>query len=551
VKSLVVVVVVAAAGVVGAVEKPECARRLFDARFHERLPRAEPPAARYSVCSSMTGDAVRVTVKDGRAEVVAGRARGLVFGAGRLLKAIRWRKDGFDLPDGEYGVVPAKSLRTAYLARHFRNWYMEAPAEEVCRYMDDLALDGINAFIFQFPIPVVDKANETAAYKEAFEATSHRLLAHVNALDCDFCTTGGGNQLPADSPEEFRAVPVTGYGRTQLGFNACPAKPKALAALLKGGEENVARLKGARVGGFMYWPYDEGGCGCTNCSPWGGNGYVGLIERFHGIYAAKCPSAKHIVSTWLFDQDDYERFWKYLEKQDWIDYILCDAHGDFPRYPLEHPIPGRARLVTFPEISMWGRFPWGGLGAIVMPARFERLFRQVEKAADGFIYYSEGIFEDVNKFVVTELYVNPKTGADEILRRYAAYHFAGAEPDDFVRLAKLLEANHLGKDLAKARAAEAREIAERMDAAMLPSLRGAWRWRLVLIRAVCDDVMVSQPDFKPEWIGTHKDVPKPEALRPYIEELVRIYHAERQAKAVAAGKSLGWTCPRMHGGRAW
>ena len=83
------------------------------------------------------------------------------------------------------------------------------------------------------------------------------------------------------SPEEFRAVPSVGYGRSQLGFNACPAKPGALAAMLEMRRKNVARLNGSRVGGLIYWPYDEGGCGCTNCHPWGANGYVRLIERLH------------------------------------------------------------------------------------------------------------------------------------------------------------------------------------------------------------------------------------------------------------------------------
>ena len=529
----------------------ELPQRLFRERWQERLPDRAVPEVRYELDPSLSGDEVRVCVKGGKAVVSAGRKRGLVLGAGCLLKAIRWRENGFDLADGEYGVRPAKSLRMAYLARHFRNWYMEAPAREVCRYIEDLALDGINAFSFQFSLAEVDQARETPEFVRTFEATSRQMLATVNDLDCDFCDWAGGNQLSEDAPEEFRAVPSVGYGRSQLGFNACPAKPGALKAMLEMRRKNVARLNGARVGGLIYWPYDEGGCGCTNCHPWGANGYVGLIERLHDFYVAACPSAKHIVSTWMFDRQDYDGFWNYLSRQDWIDYVLCDAHGDFPRYPLEHPLPGRTKLVTFPEISMYGRFPWGGYGAIALPRRFERLFRQVEKVADGFVCYSEGIFEDVNKAVVTRLYLDPKTAPEEIVRKYARYHLAGTDPSDFVRLVDLMEANHLGVEFSSDRAKDARRLAERMDASILPSLRTSWRWRLLYVRALFDAALAETPGFDPVSIGPHSDVAKPEGVRPFVEELARLYHAERQAEAVKAGKSKGWTCPRMHGGHEW
>lgn len=34
-----------------------------------------------------------------------------------------------------------------------------------------------------------------------------------------------------------------------------------------------------------------------------------------------------------------------------MNYILADAHEDFPRYPLDVGVPGRLPLLTFPEIS--------------------------------------------------------------------------------------------------------------------------------------------------------------------------------------------------------
>jgi hypothetical protein len=48
--------------------------------------------------------------------------------------------------------------------------------------------------------------------------------------------------------------------------------------------------------------------------------------------------------------------------------LLADAHEDFPRYPLDAGVPGNLPLLNFPEISMWGNWPWGGFGANPQPA---------------------------------------------------------------------------------------------------------------------------------------------------------------------------------------
>lgn len=534
-------------------EKCRLVGKLLAARVAERgfeTERGTPLAVRYVLSGASADESAAVRVSEGCAEISAARLRGLIFGTGSLLRSIVWTRNGFSVRNGEWRFAPAKSLRMAYLARHFLNWYMEATADELCRYADDLVLDGINSFNFQFNMPEVDAARATPDETRAFERRSRVLRERIAELDCDFCEAGGNNQLPEDAPENLRAERFT--NRSNLGFNACPAKSGAMEALVANRQANLAKLKDVRVGFFCHWPYDEGGCSCAKCSPWGGNAFPKLIERFHGMNAKAHPEALTIVSTWCYDDADFEGFWRYLKSCDWIDYVLCDAHGEFPKYPLAHPIPGRAKMITFPEISMYGRFPWGGYGAIMMPKRYERLFRQVESVADGFMYYSEGLFEDVNKAVVLGLYLDPRTSADEILRRYSAYHFAGADPDDFVRLANLLEANHLGEDLRPARAAEAAAVAERMNGAMLESLRRAWRWRIVYLRALIDRDIAASPGFRNDWVGKDYDAcVKPASVVPYIEELVRMYRAERQFEAVRYGRSHGWTCPQVGTSHDW
>ena len=89
------------------------------------------------------------------------------------------------------------------------------------------------------------------------------------------------------------------------------------------------------------------------------------------------PDIKVIVGTWAFDapndEGEYEGLYKRLRTDmSWIDYLMVDAHGDFPSYPLEHEVI--RPIVNFPEISMWGLAPWGGFGANPLPERFQRIW---------------------------------------------------------------------------------------------------------------------------------------------------------------------------------
>lgn len=51
---------------------------------------------------------------------------------------------------------------------------------------------------------------------------------------------------------------------------------------------------------------------------------------------------------------------------------------------------GGLPLLNFPEISMWGRGPWGGWGANPLPSRFEGLWQQTKGFVLGGMPYSEG-----------------------------------------------------------------------------------------------------------------------------------------------------------------
>ena len=523
---------------------PEASRmvgRLVEERVRERVPEpAEVGVFRVSFAldPKMAEDTATVRVSGGEAEVRAPRFHTLVTGAGQLLKSFRYHRGGFAAKDGAYDFKAAKSVRIAYLARHFASPFMQLDAPFMCRYMDDLVLDGINAFNTQTQVPNVDavRLKHDVAERERFLGVSAAIVEHLRKLDCGMCGGAGGNQAAGDTDPSIRSEKNTNPRVPETGFNVCPAKPGAPDFLLARQKRSLERMKreGLDIKFLTHFPYDEGGCGCAECRPWGCRGYVKMCEAFRPVNREAFPDAKIVMSTWLFEEKEFAGLWEYLKTHDWIDYLEIDDFGsDYPQYPLDHPIPNNhTKIITFPEISMWGRIPWGGFGAVAYPKMLERIFRKCEKAVEGFRYYSEGLFEDINKAVVTGLYIDPSTTSGDILARYAAYHFPGVSPADFVRLVELFERNHRPYMMEFESATAAKALALKMDGDILPSMKNSWRWRLVYLRAMID----------PEICGT--DDLQPDSAKPYFDELVKIYHTEKQLEQYLEGRMACFTCPK-------
>ena len=185
---------------------------------------------------------------------------------------------------------------------------------------------------------------------------------------------------------------------------------------------------------FVIWPYDYGGCGCPQCRPWATNGFLKMGEPLAKMARQKLPGVKIIMSTWLFDDNDRQGLAKkFSEQRPWADYLL--AEGSCPKI-------GGLPVIGFPEISMHGRYPWGGYGATLLQHRCQEKWNGVKASSRGGFPYSEGIYEDIQKAIFSQFYWNDRP-AEETLREYAAFEYSPAVVDEVMRVFAILEQNHL------------------------------------------------------------------------------------------------------------
>lgn len=405
----------------------------------------------------------------GTIRVIGHDERGLLYGVGKLLRSSRFDQGGFTPGSWRGQSVPQGQFRAIYLASHFQNFYEAAPTAEVQAYLEDLALWGFNTVIVHFPQFQFQDFNDPAARKLLDQLRG--LFRAAKAAGMEVGLVEASNQGFASTPKEFLSQPVPdNWGRRgSLGVNLCPAKPPARQLLLKNWSELFDKFSETGLDWVVSWPYDEGGCGCPQCWPWGVRGHVQLSKEISQLARQKHPRCRFVLSTWVYDSPPAGE-WAGLAKvladdKGWVDYLMADAHEDYPRYPLDNPVPGSLPLLNFPEISMWGRSPWGGFGATPQPARFQRLWNQVKERVSGGMPYSEGIYEDINKVICGQLYWDKDRSALDTVREYIAFEFSPDVVGDVVAAVNLLEETHTKLS---EKSLKARELLQKVDARLTP-----------------------------------------------------------------------------------
>lgn len=470
---------------------------------------------------------------DGGIEVAGQTEIGVLYGLGKLLRTSGYSDDGFAPGTWRGQSIPQKHLRGIYFATHFHNYYHDAPVNEVKRYVGELALWGFNTLVIWYDMHHFDGFDDPDA-----QAMRNRLYAMCEAakgIGLKIGLINVANEAYRDSPEELRV----GEDVKRGGWYDCAVCPEKTDRRGLSGLDYILSILGEEYEWIsplspeyvVIWPYDQGGCGCEKCRPWGSNGFVRTGDAVAALAREKLPEVKIIASTWFLDDDEWAGMRKsFREENPWADIIL--AEGKVRRIE-GFPMAG------FPEISMTGMFPWGGFGASILASRAEGLWNGVKAESTGGFPYSEGIYEDITKVVYAQLYWNDRPWVDTV-KEYVAYEFSQHHTDQLFKVIATLESNHhfrwwpdqyvgpmngtaFPEEWIPNRGAKPEPDHAAEDAwntvqqvhEMLPEwAQNSWRWRILFLRAFLDSEL-----------KTNGGEPNARCYEAF-EELVRIYHAQ-------------------------
>ena len=478
--------------------------------------------------------------KNGSIRIIGNDQRGVLYGVGKFLRTSTYSKDGFTAGKWRGTSFPEKPVRGMYLATHLYNFYQAAPVEEVERYIEDIALWGVNTIMVWYDMHHFKGFDDPEAV--AFRDRLKQFMQTAQKLDMGVGFMMIGNEGYANSPVNLQVIPGGSRGGNYPEV-ICPNKPGGMEYILKTKEEFFEWCQGINPEYMCIWPYDQGGCGSADCQPWGSNGFIKCAKSISKIAREKLPGIKVILSTWFFDSTEWHGLSdKLAMDHSWLDMIMAEGAGfENSKFP---PLAGNLPMVGFPEISMYGTFPWGGFGATPFPKHLQGQWQKVQKRLSGGFPYSEGIYEDINKVTYAQLYWNSQIPLEDILNEYIAYEYGSSTEtgSDILKVITTLEQNHHMrwwpgllegikltldwlpskgvKPQADPGAEEAYATVKTVDAQLPEWARKSWRWRILYIRTMLDAELKANG-------GTPN-----EACMKGFKELMKIYHTTEKTDPV-------------------
>ena len=228
--------------------------------------------------------------------------RGMLYGVGKFLRNSRYDQGGFTPGAWRGTSAPKCPVRAIYLATHFMNYYEAAPLEELNHYIEDLGLWGYNTILIHFPTWQFNGLADPAAHKWLDRFRLVLGQARKKGLQVGLLQVPGEGFKNA--PREFLATKVPGNRRGNFGVNLCVSQPAARTYLREMHDAILNEFNEVGLDYFCFWPYDEGGCSCKDCWPWGARGFLSISMDMVPRIRSRFPSSKTILSTWFFENEN-------------------------------------------------------------------------------------------------------------------------------------------------------------------------------------------------------------------------------------------------------
>ncbi|MGA2136344.1 MAG: hypothetical protein ABSH50_28980 [Bryobacteraceae bacterium] len=393
-------------------------------------------------------------------------SRGILFGIGRLLRELRITRGSTQLPDGFAETsAPRYRLRGHQLGyRPKSNTYDAWSVPVFEQYIRDLAVFGSNA------VELIPPRSDDAADSPHFPLPPMRMMIELSrlldaygldvwiwypAMDRDYSDPATVEFALREWGEVFRQLPRVDAVFVP-GGDPGHTRPKYLMALLAKETE--------------------------------------VLHRYH-------PRAQMWVSPQSFNQEWLDEFLAILrdEQPTWLAGVVYGPQTRISLPELRAAVPARYPIRLYPDIThnLQCQFPvpdWDPAFAVtearesINPRPLEEagLFRQFMPPTIGFISYSEGSNDDVNKFVWSALGWNPDQDVTEILRQFGRYFIGDPFTDTFAQGLLGLERNWHGPLAANMGVDETLARFQAMEHAASPAVLRNWRFQQALYRAYYD-----------------------------------------------------------------
>lgn len=409
------------------------------------------------------GFRVRESREAGGAPVVCVEARtlrGALYGVGFVLRHMDWGRGRLAVPAGlDVASEPRYPLRGHQLGyRHTANSYDAWRPEQYDQYIRELVLFGCNA------VENIPFQDESSPVMPVSRDDMNRAMSRICAkYDIEYWLW-----TPAEFDLGDRTRRETELDRHETLYR------------------DLARLDG------VFFPAgDPGDNPPERVMP--------FLEELAGRLAAHHPRAGVWFSLQGFEPSELETVYAYLAEQQpkWLRGVIGGPQAP-PMHDIRRRVPRQYQVRHYPDIThtVLCEYPvpwWDPAFALTLgrepvnprPRFYAHVHNWFAPSTDGFITYSDGVHDDVNKIIWTRLGWDPAADPRDILVEYCRFFF---RPDLAERAADALLALESNWDgpLAQNGGVDATWAAWRQLEKEAPELMEQWRWRLHAFRALYD-----------------------------------------------------------------
>ncbi|MSU49763.1 MAG: hypothetical protein EXS37_11875 [Opitutus sp.] len=405
--------------------------------------------------------------------IVAGNdARGVLFGAGRLLRLLDYGRGALSLPAGiKIATAPRYRLRGHQVGyRPKTNSYDGWDVAQWEQYVRDLVIFGANA------IEGIPPLSDDAADSPHFPLPPMKMMIEQSRIAQEYGIA------------YWVWYPALNRGRKPLNYD----DPAEVTAALKDWDVVLSQLPQVDA---LFVP--GGDPGHNPPKP-----FFRMIAQQVAQLRRHHPKAEGWISAQTFSGEGIAEFFELLKPEPaWLTGLVWSASGtSIPIEEFRARVPRRYPVRNYNDIthSVLCGYPvpeWDFAFAttqhreVINPRPVDQaiIFRNVQPHADhGMITYSEGCNDDVNKSIWSALAWDPEASVTDIVRDYGRYFISTRLGEAFAQGLLALERNWRGPLLTNGGVYTTLGQFQEMERTAPPPVLANWRFQQALYRAYYD-----------------------------------------------------------------
>jgi hypothetical protein len=326
----------------------------------------------------------------------------------------------------------AMAVRELYAPAHFGNSYEVMGELEMRDVLNEAVYWGYNRYGDWFDMDnCTDPFSDVQHYKLGHalwdKKTTNFRTAQSLGLDCDFIITPNHVYLDQCTPELLAEK----KGRI-FGELICPSIPTAHDIILQNYKNIFQDLQqsGVHLKSISFCPYDYGGCACKACDPWILT-FAKLSHEISFIAAQYHPGIETHMIGWWWKAEEHEMFAKWVDEfaPGWVKSIYMHIpyrETDVSQAILPQKCERRAFVhIGYAQVSKNDPIDkYGHLGPVIAAARLEKTVENLfVHNVTGYMAYSEGVYEDVNRAILAGLSSGQYLNSDKVIGNYVRRYF--------------------------------------------------------------------------------------------------------------------------------